>query len=173
MRNHLGFTKAQARHRSRMERSGKTRYPTDLMLEPRTHALQLGVCIGCSTEPLTRASCPTASPWRPASRLLMTCGAPIVNICGGEPTLYPELKDLVAGMIARKKSHDHVHECTSKLEDKASRSDTPHQTESVFDGALRRNYAKPTIMSPIAKGSSTRAVAMVRKRKEPSHVCSS
>ena len=34
MRFPIGFTMAQARHRTRMERSGHTRYPTVLMLEP-------------------------------------------------------------------------------------------------------------------------------------------
>jgi hopanoid biosynthesis associated radical SAM protein HpnH len=40
------------------------------------------------------------------------CGAPIVNICGGEPTLYPELKGLIDGLIARDK---HIILCTNAL----------------------------------------------------------
>ena len=40
------------------------------------------------------------------------CGAPIVNICGGEPTLYPELKELCEGIIARGK---YIILCTNAL----------------------------------------------------------
>ena len=40
------------------------------------------------------------------------CGAPIVNICGGEPTLYPELKELIEGLIARGK---YIILCTNAL----------------------------------------------------------
>jgi hopanoid biosynthesis associated radical SAM protein HpnH len=40
------------------------------------------------------------------------CGAPIINICGGEPTLYPELKELIAGLIERGK---YIILCTNAL----------------------------------------------------------
>jgi hopanoid biosynthesis associated radical SAM protein HpnH len=44
-------------------------------------------------------------------------GAPIINICGGEPTLYPELKELIEGLIARGK---YIILCTNaiKMEEK-------------------------------------------------------
>ena len=44
----LGFTLAQARHRSNMARLGRTRYPSVLMLEP-LYTCNLA-CLGCSTE---------------------------------------------------------------------------------------------------------------------------
>jgi len=40
------------------------------------------------------------------------CGAPTVSVCGGEPTIYPELKELIAGIIARKR---HIYLCTNGL----------------------------------------------------------
>jgi hopanoid biosynthesis associated radical SAM protein HpnH len=40
------------------------------------------------------------------------CGAPIVNICGGEPTLYPELDGLIKGLLERDK---HIILCTNAL----------------------------------------------------------
>lgn len=100
MRFPLGFTMAQARHRSRMERAGLKRYPSVLMLEP-LYTCNLA-CLGCSTERYTgklkdRMSLETCF------KAAEDCGAPIVNICGGEPTLYPELKDLIAGLIERDK----------------------------------------------------------------------
>jgi histidine ammonia-lyase len=38
--------------------------------------------------------------------------APCVSICGGEPTVYPELKALIEGIIARKR---HIYLCTNAL----------------------------------------------------------
>ena len=109
MRFPLGFTMAQAKHRARMERAGKKRYPTVLMLEP-LYTCNLA-CLGCSTERYTgklkdRMSIETCF------KAVEDCGAPIVNICGGEPTLYPELKELLDGLIARDK---HIILCTNAL----------------------------------------------------------
>ncbi|WP_169978113.1 adenosyl-hopene transferase HpnH [Tautonia rosea] len=109
MRYPFGFTLAQAKHRNRMERAGIDRYPTVLMLEP-LYTCNLA-CIGCSTERytgklkdrMTVAQCLKA---------VDDCGAPIVNICGGEPTLYPELKELIDELIARKK---YIIICTNAL----------------------------------------------------------
>ena len=100
---------AQARHRNKMERSGHTRYPTVLMLEP-LYTCNLA-CLGCSVERHTgklkdRMSLDTCF------QAAEDCGAPIVNICGGEPTLYPELKELIAGLIERGR---YIIMCTNAL----------------------------------------------------------
>jgi hopanoid biosynthesis associated radical SAM protein HpnH len=92
-----------------MEKAGHQRYPTVLMLEP-LYTCNLA-CIGCSVERhtgklkdrMTLATC---------FKAVDACGAPIVNICGGEPTLYPELKELVNGLIARNK---YIILCTNAL----------------------------------------------------------
>lgn len=100
---------AQARHRSKMERSGHKRYPTVLMLEP-LYTCNLA-CLGCSKERHTgklkdRMSLETCF------KAVEDCGAPIINICGGEPTLYPELKDLIDGLVARGK---YIILCTNAI----------------------------------------------------------
>src|SRR5262245_17498002 len=83
------------------------RFPLVMMLEP-LHACNL-TCTGCGrireyrstiTEKLTVAQCLAAAD---------ECGAPIVSICGGEPTIYPELDTLVAELLARKR---HIYLCT-------------------------------------------------------------
>lgn len=117
MRFPIGFTMAQAKHRARMERAGHTRFPTVLMLEP-LYTCNLA-CVGCSVERhtgklkdrMTVETCLKAAD---------DCGAPIVNICGGEPTLYPELKQLVEGLIERGK---YILMCTNALK----------LSEKVFD----------------------------------------
>src|SRR5207249_4926937 len=40
------------------------------------------------------------------------CGAPIVSICGGEPMIYPELGELVRGILRRRK---HIYLCTNGM----------------------------------------------------------
>src|SRR5947209_4245750 len=77
------------------------KFPLVMMLEP-LHACNL-TCTGCGrireyrstiTEKLTVEQCLVA---------VEECGAPIVSICGGEPTIYPELHTLVSELLARKR----------------------------------------------------------------------
>jgi hopanoid biosynthesis associated radical SAM protein HpnH len=83
------------------------RFPLVMMLEP-LHACNL-TCTGCGrireykstiTEKLTVEQCLAAAD---------DCGAPVVSICGGEPTIYPELPRLVRELLARKR---HIYLCT-------------------------------------------------------------
>src|SRR6476659_11342871 len=83
------------------------KFPLVMMLEP-LHACNL-TCTGCGrireyrstiTAKLTVDQCLTA---------VEECGAPIVSICGGEPTIYPDLPRLLRELRARRK---HVYLCT-------------------------------------------------------------
>src|SRR2546423_14268139 len=96
MRYPIGFTLAQAKHRAKMTKLGKKRYPTVLMLEP-LYTCNLA-CIGCSVERHT-GKLKDRMTLEQCFKAVDDCGAPIVNLCGGEPTLYPELKGLVLGHI--------------------------------------------------------------------------
>lgn len=98
MRFPLGFTLAQAGHRAKMAKAGQSRYPTVLMLEP-LYTCNLS-CIGCSVERHT-GKLQDRMPLETCFKAVDDCGAPIINICGGEPTLYPELGPLIDGLIAR------------------------------------------------------------------------
>ena len=109
MRFPIGFTMAQAKHRSAMSKLGRKRYPTVLMLEP-LYTCNLA-CIGCSVERHT-GKLKDRMTLEQCFRAVDDCGAPIVNLCGGEPTLYPELPQLVQGLIDRGK---HILCCTNAL----------------------------------------------------------
>lgn len=88
---------------------GRERHPIVLMLEP-LWTCNLA-CIGCSVERHTGRLEDRLS----VERCLQAsdqCGAPLVSICGGEPTVYPELKELIDGLIARKR---HIYLCTNTL----------------------------------------------------------
>lgn len=109
MRFPIGFTIAQAKHRARMEKARQKRYPTVLMLEP-LYTCNLA-CIGCSIERHT-GKLKDRMTLETCFKAVDDCDAPIINICGGEPTLYPELKELIAGLIARNK---YIILCTNAL----------------------------------------------------------
>ncbi|MGC8666580.1 MAG: adenosyl-hopene transferase HpnH [Chthonomonadales bacterium] len=100
MRFPMGFTLAQTRHRARMQRLGRRRYPSVLMLEP-LYTCNLA-CMGCAVERHTGKLSDRLS-LEECFKAVDDCGAPIINLCGGEPTLYPELPQLVEGLIQRGK----------------------------------------------------------------------
>ncbi len=89
---------------------GEERFPLVMMLEP-LHACNL-TCTGCGrireykstiNEMLTVEQCIAA---------MEECGAPVVSICGGEPTIYPELGRLVREILARGR---HIYLCTNGM----------------------------------------------------------
>jgi hopanoid biosynthesis associated radical SAM protein HpnH len=103
----IGMTVSLTRYIAGKRLRRVERFPLVMMLEP-LHACNL-TCTGCGrireykstiTERLSVEECLTASD---------ECGAPVVSICGGEPTIYRELDTLVAKLIARKR---HVYVCT-------------------------------------------------------------
>ncbi|MEL6759626.1 MAG: adenosyl-hopene transferase HpnH [Myxococcota bacterium] len=88
---------------------GNRRFPFVMMLEP-LYTCNLA-CLGCSVERHT-GKLKDRLPVEKCLAALDACGAPLVSICGGEPTLYPELDELVTGIIDRKK---HIYLCTNGL----------------------------------------------------------
>lgn len=89
---------------------GRKRYPLVLMLEP---LFQCNLaCAGCGKiqypdhilkRRLTPEQCWSATE---------ECGTPMVAIPGGEPLIHPEIDQIVAGLVARKK---YVYLCTNAL----------------------------------------------------------
>ncbi len=138
---------------------GNQRYPYVLMLEP-LHTCNLA-CIGCSPERyngelkdrLSLAACLEA---------VDESGAPVVSICGGEPTVYPELVELVDEIIARKR---HIYLCTNGiLLDRFYAKGHPHRRLSVnvhLDGL--RDTHDYVVRRP---GTFDRAIAMIREGKK-------
>jgi hopanoid biosynthesis associated radical SAM protein HpnH len=89
---------------------GEKKFPLVLMLEP-LHACNL-TCTGCGRireyvstikDKLTVDECLAA---------VDECGAPCVSICGGEPMIYPDIEELVAKILERKK---HIYLCTNGM----------------------------------------------------------
>jgi len=90
--------------------TGRKRYPLVLMLEPLFRCNL--ACAGCGKiqypahilkKNLTPEQC---------FKAVDDCGAPMVSIPGGEPLMHPEIAEIVAGLVARKK---YVYLCTNAL----------------------------------------------------------
>jgi len=109
MRFPLHITTDNIKHQIAQARQGHKRYPLVLMLEP-LYTCNLA-CLGCSTERHT-GKLKDRLPVEKCLQAVEESGAPGVSICGGEPTVYPELKELVEGIIARQR---HIYLCTNAL----------------------------------------------------------
>ncbi len=89
---------------------GNKRYPLVLMLEP---LLRCNLaCAGCGKiqypahilkRDLTPEQCFAATE---------ECGAPMVSLPGGEPLLHPQIREIVEGLVARRK---YIYLCTNAL----------------------------------------------------------
>jgi hopanoid biosynthesis associated radical SAM protein HpnH len=109
MRFPLHVTTDMIGYQIRQSMKGRTRYPFVLMLEP-LYTCNLA-CVGCSIERHT-GKLADRLPLETCLLAVDQCGAPTVSICGGEPTLYPELGELVTGIVDRKR---HIYLCTNGL----------------------------------------------------------
>ncbi len=109
MRFPLHVTTSTVRLQIRNGLKGNRRYPFVLMLEP-LYTCNLA-CIGCALERHT-GKLSDRLPVEDCLEAADISGAPIVSICGGEPTIYPELPKLVGGLIERKR---HIYLCTNAL----------------------------------------------------------
>ncbi len=110
MRFPLKLTAKLTRYIVSKQMRGEPMFPLVLMLEP-LHACNL-TCTGCGrireykstiNEMLTVEQCLAA---------MEECGAPVVSICGGEPTIYPELGRLVREILDRGR---HIYLCTNGM----------------------------------------------------------
>jgi hopanoid biosynthesis associated radical SAM protein HpnH len=109
MRFPLHVATDQIRYQIGQSLRGRKRYPFVLMLEP-LYTCNLA-CIGCAIERHT-GKLADRLPLADCLRAVDQCGAPTVSICGGEPTLYPELPALIDGIVGRSR---HIYLCTNGL----------------------------------------------------------
>ena len=86
------------------------RFPIVLMLEP-LHACNL-TCTGCGRIREYESTITERIPLEECLAAVDECGAPMVSICGGEPMMYPQIGELVAGILARNKN---IYLCTNGM----------------------------------------------------------
>ena len=138
---------------------GNQRYPLVLMLEPLFRCNL--ACPGCGkidyedqvlNKRLSVEECLDA---------VDECGAPVVSIPGGEPLIHKEIREIVEGIISRKKF---VYLCTNALllEKKLDQfKPTPYLTFSVHLDGLEAHHDKAVAQ----KGTFQKAVSAIREAK--------
>jgi hopanoid biosynthesis associated radical SAM protein HpnH len=109
MRFPLHLATSTIANQTRNAIAGNKRYPFVLMLEP-LYTCNLA-CIGCAIERHTGKLADRLS-LEQCLDAVDTSAAPVVSLCGGEPTIYPELPELVSEIIDRKR---HIYLCTNGL----------------------------------------------------------
>jgi len=94
----------------RQKLRGNRRYPLVLMLEP-LYRCNLS-CAGCGKIQYPKEILRRQLSVEECLRAVDECGAPIVSLPGGEPLLHPQIHEIVAGLVARRK---YVYLCTNAL----------------------------------------------------------
>ena len=89
---------------------GRKRYPLVLMLEPLFRCNL--ACAGCGKIQYPAHVLKQNLSPEECFRAVDECGAPMVSIPGGEPVMHPQIADIVAGLVARKK---YIYLCTNAL----------------------------------------------------------
>jgi hopanoid biosynthesis associated radical SAM protein HpnH len=90
--------------------SGRKRYPLVLMLEPLFRCNL--ACAGCGKIQYPAHILKAQLTPEQCFKAVDECGTPMVSIPGGEPLLHPDMPEIVAGLVARKK---YVYMCTNAL----------------------------------------------------------
>ncbi len=88
----------------------RKRFPIVLMLEP-LHACNL-TCTGCGRIREYESTITQRVPVEECLAAVDECGAPMVSICGGEPLMYPQIGQLVRGILERNR---HIYLCTNGM----------------------------------------------------------
>ena len=89
---------------------GRKRYPLVLMLEPLFRCNL--ACAGCGKIQYPEHILKKRLSPEQCFQAVDECGAPMVSIPGGEPLLHPEIKEIVDGLVARKK---YIYLCTNAI----------------------------------------------------------
>jgi hopanoid biosynthesis associated radical SAM protein HpnH len=89
---------------------GRKRYPLVLMLEPLFRCNL--ACAGCGKIQYPGHVLKMQLTPEECFRAVEECGAPTVAIPGGEPLLHPQIAEIVAGLVERKK---YIYLCTNAL----------------------------------------------------------
>ncbi|HUM10281.1 MAG TPA: adenosyl-hopene transferase HpnH [Myxococcaceae bacterium] len=109
MRFPLHVTTDMMRWQIKNKVRGNKRFPVVLMLEP-LYTCNLA-CLGCTPERHT-GDIRNRLSLEQCIQALDESGAPVLSICGGEPTIYPELVPLVEAAASRKR---HIYLCTNGI----------------------------------------------------------
>lgn len=117
---------------------GNDKYPLVLMLEPLFRCNL--ACPGCGKIDYPKPILNRRLSYAECMEAVDECGAPVVSIPGGEPLIHKEIKQIVDGIIARKKF---VYLCTNALLLKRKMhlfTPTPYLTFSIHLDGLKEEH---------------------------------
>src|SRR5216117_3604176 len=89
---------------------GTKKFATVLQLEP-LHTCNL-TCTGCGRIREYSTSLKDMMNLEDCLASAQECGAPMVSICGGEPLIYPQIEELVDGLLQQRRI---VYVCTNAM----------------------------------------------------------
>lgn len=138
---------------------GVDKYPLVLMLEPLFRCNL--ACPGCGKIDYEKDILNKRLSSKQCLQAVDECGAPIVSIPGGEPLIHKEIKEIVDGIIARKKF---VYLCTNALlleKNLEKFSPTPYLTFSIHLDGMKEHHDK-AVNQP---GTFDIAVAAIKEAK--------
>src|SRR6476620_11623200 len=110
MRFPLALTAKIARHIVRHKVRRTPKFALVLQLEP-LHTCNL-TCTGCGRIREYSTSLKDMMTLEDCLGSAQECDAPMVSICGGEPLIYPKIKELVAGLLEQGRI---VYLCTNGM----------------------------------------------------------
>ena len=90
--------------------SGRKRYPLVLMLEPLFRCNL--ACAGCGKIQYPAHILKQELSPEECFKAVDECGTPMVSIPGGEPLMHPQIGEIVAGLVARRK---YIYLCTNAI----------------------------------------------------------
>ena len=138
---------------------GVDKYPLVLMLEPLFRCNL--ACPGCGKIDYEDDILNNRLSFEQCMEAVDDCGAPIVSIPGGEPLIHKEIKQIVEGIVQRKKF---VYLCTNALLLEKRLDDftpSPYLTFSVHLDGLEEHHDQAVAQ----KGTFKRAVAAIKAAK--------
>ena len=154
MRFPLALTVKIAKHIIRNKLKGVKKFPLVLQLEP-LHTCNL-TCTGCGRIREYSTSLKDVMPLADCLTSAAECNAPMVSICGGEPTIYPQLEELIDGLRQQGRI---VYICTNgarmrqKMRDWLARTYSP-ATESKLAALLAAELITEKEAAEIRQGKS-------------------
>jgi len=154
MRFPLGLTVKIARHIIRHKVRRTPKFAVVLQLEP-LHTCNL-TCTGCGRIREYSTSLKDMMPLQDCLDAASECDAPMVSICGGEPLIYPQIEELVDGLLKQGRI---VYICTNgmfmrrKMKDYLAAIYTP-ELEPKLEQLLDENLIAPKDAEHIRKGKT-------------------
>jgi MoaA/NifB/PqqE/SkfB family radical SAM enzyme len=143
-----------ARHIIKHKWRRTPRFALVLQLEP-LHTCNL-TCTGCGRIREYSTSLKDMMSLEDCLASAQECDAPMVSVCGGEPLIYPKIKELVAGLLAQ---HRIVYICTNgvfmrrELKDYLARTYSPDR-ETVLARLLVEKLISEKDAETIRQGKS-------------------